>query len=121
MTVSNTVMNGFNLYKKIIPENEKVVWFENAVIRLNTANQCSWKKNITITSENANVSAKIFLEKYPNISFIISPTPLNQLGLSISMSMKLPQRFTILQMQDIIAITEEIQRVTESTCMQFKA
>lgn len=121
MTVSNTVMNGFNLYKKIIPENEKVVWFENAVIRLNTANQCSWKKNITITNENANVSAKIFLEKYPNISFIISPTPLNQLGLSISMSMKLPQRFTILQMQDIIAITEKIQHVTESTCMQFKA
>ena len=121
MTVSNSVMNGFNPYKKIIPENEKVVWFENAIIRLNTADQLSWKKNITIANEEGNVSAKIFLEKYPNISFVISPTPLNQLGLSISMSMKLPQRFTLLQMQDIISIVEEIQRVTESACMQFKA
>ena len=116
-------INGLNLksYKKIIPDSDKVVWFENAVIRLNAAEQFSWKKNIAIVKSDKSISAKIYLEKYPNISFTIEPTALNQLGLSLTMSMKLPQRFSIIQMQDIIAIANEIQKVTESTCMQFKA
>lgn len=123
ITYATVNVNGLSLnsYKKIIPESDKLVWFENAVIRLNAAEQHSWKKDIIISKSDKAVSAKIYLEKYPNVSFTIAPTKLNQLGLSLSMSMKLPQRFNIIQMQDIIAVVNEIQKITESTCMQFKA